>query len=242
LIPGVPDESNPSRPACEAGGGAQLSKGGIAPCEPRPGSLAPAPASLWAYRVCDVLTGGTLLVWAVQWAFAALRQPDWVSPAMAIFQAWVGVLLLVRSPVVKPARWIDVVLSAPSLLVSGLALKLAPDPSAWPAWNSVLFVAGAAWAMASLGWLGRSFAIFPASRTLVARGPYRLVRHPAYAGECAMILACALAGGRWTPALIPAAAATLVLRIRLEESALRAKAEYGQYAETVRWRLLPGVW
>ena len=57
-----------------------------------------------------------------------------------------------------------------------------------------------------------------------------------------MILACALAGDGWTPALIPAAAAALVLRIRVEESVLWANAEYRQYAKAVRWRLLPGLW
>ncbi len=77
---------------------------------------------------------------------------------------------------------------------------------------------------------------------LVARGPYRLVRHPAYGGELAMIVACALAGSGWATVLIPAAAATLVLRIRVEESALGASAEYRDYAKAVRWRMLPGVW
>jgi protein-S-isoprenylcysteine O-methyltransferase Ste14 len=199
-------------------------------------------ASRWAYRVCDVLAGLTLLVWAAQWAYASLRLTDGVLPTMALFQAWVGALLLTRSPVIIPPRWIDIVLSAPSLLVSGLALKLAPDPATWPAWNSILFVGGAAWAMTSLGCLGRSFAIFPASRALVARGPYRLIRHPAYTGELAMILACAMAGGRWTPVFIPAAIATIVLRIRLEESALRRQPQYELYTRKVRWRLLPGVW
>jgi protein-S-isoprenylcysteine O-methyltransferase Ste14 len=93
-----------------------------------------------------------------------------------------------------------------------------------------------------LGWLGRSFAIFPASRAIVVRGPYRLIRHPAYAGEGVMVAACALAGSWWTSALIPIAVAVLVVRIQREELILGADPAYQQYAKAVRWRLLPGIW
>ena len=159
-------------PAHEACPGEQLSSGRNSSGKAGTGSAArPSPAPAWAQRACDVLAGLTLMAWAVEWAWAAVCRPDWVLPTMAVFQAWVGGLLLARSPVATPPRWIDVVLSGPSLLVSGLTLKLAPDPSTWPAWNSVLFVAGAAWAMASLGWLGRSFAIFPALRAARRQRP-----------------------------------------------------------------------
>ena len=89
---------------------------------------------------------------------------------------------------------------------------------------------------------GPKFRDFPGRASARRRGPYRLIRHPAYAGECLMALPRALAGGRWLLALIPAVALAFVLRICAEESVLSASPEYRKYADAVRWRLLPGVW
>jgi protein-S-isoprenylcysteine O-methyltransferase Ste14 len=79
---------------------------------------------------------------------------------------------------------------------------------------------------------------------VVRDGPYRLVRHPMYAG-----MVPAMAGmGLWlhsTAATLAAAIPTafLVARIVLEERLLSARLpDYAQYTSAVRWRLLRGVW
>ncbi len=80
--------------------------------------------------------------------------------------------------------------------------------------------------------------------TVVDAGPYRWVRHPAYAGGViANLGAPLLLGSAW--ALIPGAltAALTVLRTALEDRTLRAELPgYAAYAGRTRWRLLPGVW
>jgi len=80
--------------------------------------------------------------------------------------------------------------------------------------------------------------------TVVASGPYNLVRHPAYAGTVVTSLATPLLlGSLW--ALIPAALAAcqLVVRTALEDKTLQEELEgYHDYAARVRYRLLPGVW
>lgn len=80
--------------------------------------------------------------------------------------------------------------------------------------------------------------------TVVTAGPYRLVRHPAYAGTVVTSLATPLLlGSLW--ALIPAALAVcqLVVRTALEDKTLQEELEgYRDYAARVRYRLLPGVW
>ena len=79
---------------------------------------------------------------------------------------------------------------------------------------------------------------------VVTGGPYRFVRHPGYVAFILQSPATALLlGSLW--ALVPAglAGALLAVRTALEDRMLRAElAGYGEYAEAVRWRLVPGLW
>ena len=79
---------------------------------------------------------------------------------------------------------------------------------------------------------------------VVSSGPYRVVRHPMYAGAVLLFLATPVAlGSLW--GLIPATALVGVIAVRLldEERYLAAHLPgYTSYCETVTTRLLPGVW
>lgn len=81
-------------------------------------------------------------------------------------------------------------------------------------------------------------------QSVVTDGPYAYVRHPMYAAVLAMTLATPLAlGSYW--ALLPFALlpALFVLRILDEERVLRAElAGYVDYCDSVRHRLVPGIW
>ena len=80
--------------------------------------------------------------------------------------------------------------------------------------------------------------------TVASEGPYRYVRHPGYVGYITALFATALAlGSLW--ALVPAGLATclFVVRTALEDRTLHEELEgYKEYAQRVRYRLLPGVW
>jgi protein-S-isoprenylcysteine O-methyltransferase Ste14 len=79
---------------------------------------------------------------------------------------------------------------------------------------------------------------------LVDRGPYAVVRHPGYAGMAILAIGGALLLGSLA-ALAPAFLFTaLVLRrVGFEDAFLHANLEgYREYAERVRFRLVPGVW
>jgi protein-S-isoprenylcysteine O-methyltransferase Ste14 len=75
-------------------------------------------------------------------------------------------------------------------------------------------------------------------------GPYRLVRHPGYAGTILALLGIVLAlGSVWT--LIPAAVALIiaVVRTALEDQTLQEELPgYRDYARRVRYRLIPGIY
>jgi protein-S-isoprenylcysteine O-methyltransferase Ste14 len=79
---------------------------------------------------------------------------------------------------------------------------------------------------------------------VVSSGPYDWVRHPGYAGALLTYLATPLfVDSLWT--FLPAVFLTVVLIIRtdLEDKTLQAELDgYNDYAQRVRYRLLPGVW
>jgi protein-S-isoprenylcysteine O-methyltransferase Ste14 len=74
-------------------------------------------------------------------------------------------------------------------------------------------------------------------------GPYRVVRHPGYAGNILALLGIVLAlGSVWT--LIPAAVASIiaVTRTVLEDRTLQGELPgYREYARRVRYRLIPWI-
>lgn len=79
---------------------------------------------------------------------------------------------------------------------------------------------------------------------VVRTGPYRLVRHPMYSGALLLMIGMALWLGSIAGILVAAVpAGILVMRIRIEESLLRRDLHgYGEYAKSVRWRLIPFLW
>lgn len=75
-------------------------------------------------------------------------------------------------------------------------------------------------------------------------GPYAFVRHPGYAGPMGghLLLPIAL-GSLWGLAPAALGCACLAVRIGSEERVLREElAGYTEYAQRVRWRLVPGLW
>jgi protein-S-isoprenylcysteine O-methyltransferase Ste14 len=112
----------------------------------------------------------------------------------------------------------------------------------------VLMCAGIAirqWAIATLGdYFTVDVRVHP-GQTVVERGPYRWVRHPAYTGMIVTILGTGLALGNWLAlavmAIVPTAG--FVVRIHFEERALLDELgePYRRFAAS-RARLFPGLW
>jgi protein-S-isoprenylcysteine O-methyltransferase Ste14 len=81
-------------------------------------------------------------------------------------------------------------------------------------------------------------------QSIVTTGPYRIVRHPMYAGGAIYLIGMPLLLGSWCGlALVPLLLAGLSTRIGMEERTLSAEfPEYADYAARVRFRLIPHVW
>ncbi len=167
-----------------------------------------------------------------------------VRVSIAALNFTVGALFILRSPVAVNASPAQVLVCLPSLVVAGWAFNTTSPLNEWPAYATAIFATGAVIAIVSFLRLGRNFSVLPALRTeIVTGGSFRLLRHPAYAGELMMIVACGVAA--WSiSALLPVifAVPLVVTRILAEEQTLFQDAAYARYASAVRWRLLPGIW
>jgi protein-S-isoprenylcysteine O-methyltransferase Ste14 len=139
------------------------------------------------------------------------------------------------------------------LVIGGLAPVLLPELDVsnvliWRIIGSVVLLAGAALRITSVRRLGlAAHRIIRADSTvvLVTTGPYRVMRHPAYAASLLIYLGIGLELGN-----VVSIAACLVLpfasrlpRIYIEEEVLRSVygRQYIDYSARVR-RMIPGVW
>ena len=90
--------------------------------------------------------------------------------------------------------------------------------------------------------LGRSFGLMPANRGVVSSGLYRLVRHPIYMGYLITHAGFLAANPTiWNLAMLLGADLALMRRAVCEEQTLQLDPAYRSYQQTVRWRVLPGV-
>ncbi len=102
-----------------------------------------------------------------------------------------------------------------------------------------------AWSIAVLGRFFRRDVVVQTGHEVVRAGPYRIVRHPAYAGNLIIAFGLGLALDNWLSLAILGVVPLLghLPRIRVEETELeRGLGEaYRRYEEETE-RLVPGVW
>jgi protein-S-isoprenylcysteine O-methyltransferase Ste14 len=136
-------------------------------------------------------------------------------------------------------------------VVTGLDERLEWSPQFVPSIHLIgltFFVFGQglfSWAMSSNEYFSTAVRIqMDRGHTVASDGPYRYVRHPGYVGYIVSFLGMSLAlGSLW--AIIPTGlvACILVARTVLEDRTLQDELPgYKDYAQRVRYRLLPGIW
>ncbi len=135
--------------------------------------------------------------------------------------------------------------------VSGLDIRFGWSPEL-PLWihitGLVIFILGNAllsWAMISNVYFSTAVRIqYDRGQTVSNGGPYRYMRHPGYLGMIVHNLSAPMIfGSIW--ASIPASLTVILFVIRtvFEDNTLKNKLEgYREYAERVKYRLIPGVW
>jgi protein-S-isoprenylcysteine O-methyltransferase Ste14 len=194
----------------------------------------------WLYSLLIFAAGIGGRIWAEQ------RHPGLLADRQSIekfksAKAWDKVL----------APLMALSLGFPMAIVAGLDHRYGWSP-VFPLWLVVIgFIlitlgyAFATWALAENRFFYSVVRIQMDRGHLVCdSGPYRIVRHPGYAGNILPLLGIVLAfGSVWT--LIPAAAALIITVIRtlLEDRTLLEELPgYREYARRVRYRLIPGLY
>jgi len=191
------------------------------------------------------LAGAASAAWFARASLAYFAETHRLIGALfCIEQTWFVAAFLLR----RPAQSVD--LSLPSWLFAaggtfgGLLLRPAGSHALWGVRAGfILQVTGLVVVIVSLFALGRSFGFVAADRGLVTRGPYRVARHPIYAGYLTIQVGYLLQAISWRNIIVVlAVTACNVGRALAEERVMGASASYTSYREQVRWRLLPGIW
>jgi protein-S-isoprenylcysteine O-methyltransferase Ste14 len=169
------------------------------------------------------------------------------APLRAVFlapNALVAGLVLTRRRTravsLNPLDWLIALgaSTAPLLLATSTA-KAVGYP--WVA-EGVMLAGMAISLMATLA-LWRSYGVVPANRGVKRTGPYRVVRHPMYAGYALWQLGFVLSHPGWANGLCFLAALGLQLwRIDREEQFLKIDPDYASYMLSVRYRLAGPVY
>jgi protein-S-isoprenylcysteine O-methyltransferase Ste14 len=140
----------------------------------------------------------------------------------------------------RPADW------ALALVGSGAPLLVQPTGAAQNAtlavFCAILMLVGLVVQLSAKLTLRRSFGAVAANRGIKIGGPYRLVRHPMYAGYLMTHIGFFLLNpSAWNALAYGVCCIAQIGRILAEEKLLTADSKYRDFAARVRYRLVPGL-
>jgi protein-S-isoprenylcysteine O-methyltransferase Ste14 len=191
------------------------------------------------------LTGAASAAWFARASLVYFAETHRLIGALfCVEQTWFVVAFLLRRPAQSVDRSLPSWLLAAGGTFGGLVLR---PTGSHPLWGVragfILQVTGLVVVIVSLFALGRSFGFVAADRGLITRGPYRIARHPMYAGYLMIQVGYVLQAISWRNIIVVLAVTGCNAgRALAEERVLGASASYQSYRERVRWRLLPGIW
>ena len=196
-------------------------------------------------RIYNFLLGSSFIFWTVAGSikeYHSIGCTTSIRLSIIVINLVVAYNIITRKQVIKNGGFFYILACLPSFIIGSLAYRFAEPANLWSSYTHYLFISGAIITITAFLFLGKNFAIFPAMRGISAKGPYRLVRHPAYFGEMLLIFAFTLNGSGWSSVLLFLGGLAIAIRINIEEKLLKENEEYKSYKKNVRWKLIFGVW
>lgn len=192
----------------------------------------------------NALLGLSIFVWGAIGLYIGLfEQPSIVRVSSSILNLFIGVLIIVRKAAVKFGSIKSILISIPSLLLGGVLFKIAHPFHNWSLLSEFAFVISVLFTIVSYSFIGKNFSICPSLRSITTTGPYRIIRHPGYAGETALIFLCCIQNiNPITVLVFISFIFSLYYRIIEEEQILSNSHEYIKYMSIVKWRVIPYLW
>ena len=106
--------------------------------------------------------------------------------------------------------------------------------------SAFILCVGICWQLYAKIYLGRSFGLLPACRSIVDTGPYKLVRHPIYFGYFIGHMAFLLNNfSWWNVEVLTLLYLFQFLRMHYEEQVLSKNEQYREYKKRVKYRFIP---
>jgi len=216
--------------------------------------------AVYALHACVLMLCGYDWGWWQAWAYSFLFASSGIGMRLWAERRHPGLMAervqLSKAPGVKSwdrllAPLMALSLGLPLFVVAGLDHRFGWSPD-FPSWLNILGLGLAAAGYGFAGWALLENRFFSSvvriqlerGHVVCDTGPYTIVRHPGYSGSILPPFAMALAlGSVWT--LIPATAAGViaVVRTALEDRTLQRELPgYREYADRVRYRLIPGIY
>ena len=194
----------------------------------------------WVFSLLVVAAGVGGRIWAQRRHPGLMRERIGSLKASDV-KAWDRIL----------APLMAVTLFFPPVIVAGLDHRFGWSP-VFPTWLHItgifliaLGYAFAAWALAENRFFSSMMRIQTDRGHVVCdSGPYRIVRHPGYAGNLLSMPGIVLAlGSAWTLIPVGVALVVAVIRTALEDRTLQEELPgYQEYTSRVRYRLFPGIY
>jgi protein-S-isoprenylcysteine O-methyltransferase Ste14 len=215
--------------------------------------------ALWYLLMAGLLFGaGGTLAWFGAWAFLVEMLLLGLPAAFWFLYRDPGLLAERLKPPVQQGqsiadRWLIgafLILWCAWLAAMGLEIRgLGVTDAVWAEAAGALLIAASfgivIWTFTANSYAAPVVKIQAERRHRVATtGPYRFVRHPMYGGVLPLLVGIPLLlGAYWGLAWVPILEGLLAVRSVLEERVLRANLDgYSEYADRVRFRLIPTIW
>lgn len=194
-------------------------------------------------RIFNSVTGLMIFSWGVVGIVSDLNTSlPIVRFCTSTLNMVIGFIFIIRHPLKKDGSVKNIILSFPSFLATGAAFKLSYEFGQWSILSNTFFILGTTVTLISFFFLRKSFAILPAVRETITKGPYHVVRHPAYLGELLMVMGCFSSAPLIVGFPFAIVILTVILRILVEEDTLLQDNKYRIYYQKTTWRLIPHIW